>query len=68
MADDSRPVYLWDSPAGRGIACHFLTDRQDKTVSKREIQVGNDVGFVGAVREPPKIMALLEAPLRQESL
>jgi hypothetical protein len=28
-------------------------DRQDETVSKPGIQVGDYAGFVGAVREPP---------------
>jgi hypothetical protein len=37
---------------------------QDETVSRLEILAGNELGDVGAVREPPKIRALLEAPLR----
>ncbi len=34
-----------------------------EAVSKQEIRAGDDLGAVGAVREPPKIRALLEAPL-----
>lgn len=39
-------------------------DRQDETVSKLEFRAGDDLGGVGAVREPPKTRAFLEAPLR----
>jgi hypothetical protein len=34
-------------------SCLSLNDRQDETVSKPGIQVGDYAGFVGAVREPP---------------
>lgn len=35
-----------------------------ETVSKLEIRAGDDLGGVGAAREPPEIRALLEASLR----
>jgi hypothetical protein len=48
----------------RGFETTVLVGQASETVSKPEIQVEDYAGFVGAVREPPKIRALLEAPLR----